>query len=316
MEAHKNLSRVYDLWDEEKSDSVKKSQTLHKKQRYVPSALPKVELPSEGTSYNPSLKSYIKYVNKLAIDEAKILDVERRNNKIFELTAEEKILNPAFKEDLSFFTAQKSPTKLDVDKVEHDVIEIKEEGELDATSIPNDDVVKDEPIEIIETDLDASRNTIPKKPKQKTLKQKRRQVVEKKAKKLHSLGKIKKNVKHQLENLKSINREVKNTLKEHEQKILERKNKRFITRLTKRKKLGRGRFEKFTEPALMTNELTGSLRKLPTHCDILAERFNSFQKRNLIPIAGDRPKTVKQKLKLKDVEKRSTKEVCKGSRVI
>lgn len=43
-----------------------------------------------------------------------------------------------------------------------------------------------------------------------------------------------------------------------------------MSSLTKRKKLGRGRFEKFLEPALMVNELTGSLRKLPNHCDILA----------------------------------------------
>lgn len=73
--------------------------------------------------------------------------------------------------------------------------------------------------------------------------------------------------------LKYINRHVKNTLKEQEQKTLERKTKRFRTGLTKRKKLGRGRFEKFAEPALMTNELTGCLRKLPTQCDILAGIF-------------------------------------------
>lgn len=46
------------------------------------------------------------------------------------------------------------------------------------------------------------------------------------------------------------------------------------------------------------------------------ERFNSFQKRNLIPITGARSKKIKQKLKLKDVQKRSSKDVTKGSRVI
>lgn len=62
MEARKNSSRVYDLWSGEQPHSFNEKNlegALPKKQKYIPTLLPKVELPSAGTSYNPSLKSYI-----------------------------------------------------------------------------------------------------------------------------------------------------------------------------------------------------------------------------------------------------------------
>lgn len=91
----------------------------------------------------------------MAADEAKILNIERRNNKVFELTAEEKNLNSAFKEDLSYFTTENCSTKLELDNNKLDIIEIKEEGSLDEnkeTSLNenNENLVKDEPLEIIQ----------------------------------------------------------------------------------------------------------------------------------------------------------------------
>lgn len=91
----------------------------------------------------------------MAKDEAKLLIKERRENKVLELTPEEASLYPAFNEDISFFSVSNSSFKVEIDKNEPEVIEIKEEDDADAsqTSKINDDIseIKDETIEIINT---------------------------------------------------------------------------------------------------------------------------------------------------------------------
>lgn len=65
--------------------------------------------------------------------------------------------------------------------------------------------------------------------------------------------------------MKSIKKNVENSLKEHEKEVLTRAKKRELDRLIGKKKLGRGKFEKPLEPIALTSELTGSLRavKMP-----------------------------------------------------
>lgn len=50
---------------------------------------------------------------------------------------------------------------------------------------------------------------------------------------------------------------------------------------------------------------------------LVSERVKSLQKRNILPVAGERPKPkLKAKLRSKKVEKREVKKIVKGSRVI
>lgn len=69
--------------------------------------------------------------------------------------------------------------------------------------------------------------------------------------------------------MKKTRREVLQEEEEHKAKIAARKQKKVLDVLTKRKRLGRGEFKDYEQPILLTDELTGSLRALPSRGNIL-----------------------------------------------
>ena len=136
--------------------------------------------------------------------------------------------------------------------------------------------------------------------------------------------------------MKRIGKELVGTEEKQAEALEARRLQRAVTRLTKRKRLGRGQFEEYAEPVLLPEELTGSLRRIKPQGNILkgivgsrcpyrclynvpndSERVKSLQKRNILPVAGERLKPkLKAKLRAKKVEKREMKKIVKGSRVI
>uniref|UniRef100_A0A915EJK2 Ribosome biogenesis protein NOP53 n=1 Tax=Ditylenchus dipsaci TaxID=166011 RepID=A0A915EJK2_9BILA len=274
MASTSSIAKAYDLWgDEDTNEQAKPKKSARSK--YIPSVLTAVEIPAEGASYNPSLDSYLEYVGQIAKEEAKVLANEKRNNRMFVKTVEDQYLAPVFKSGEEIFD-----TILET--------EVKEE-------VKGEDAV-DFPV----TDDQTAKNPT-KLPKKLA----GHELV--KEKKLRAKS-------QQLESLKSIKKAVKKTIEDRENLALSRAKQRTIDNLTKNKKLGRGKYEKLLEPALLTSELTGSMRTVKCNTSIFRERINSLQKRNILPIAGDhQKKALKQRLKAKFVEKRSVKEITKGS---
>ncbi|XP_069765618.1 ribosome biogenesis protein NOP53 isoform X2 [Narcine bancroftii] len=113
-------------------------------------------------------------------------------------------------------------------------------------------------------------------------------------------------MKQQLFRLRSIKGEVRQL----ELKLAERRTRRAERRqaeANKPRRLGRLKYEEPDLEVKLSNELAGSLRALKPEGSILADRFKSFQKRNLIE-PRLRAK-FKRKHKQKYVEKRSFREI-------
>ncbi|KAI1719422.1 nop53 (60S ribosomal biogenesis) domain-containing protein [Ditylenchus destructor] len=293
-------AKVYDLWEDKDVDNSK-AQNKRKKGRsnYVPSLLNAVEVPDEGTSYNPSLESYVKYAGKVAKEEAKSVALERREILFFTNSDGEKSSIPAFKECMDVFGEALEPTVKEED-------EIKEEME---DFVCNEEDITDDCKEIAKVQV--------KKPKPKTMKQKKKATLRRMEARKLTLGAKKKQLDQQLYSLKSIKKNVEDSLKEHEKEVLTRAKMREVDRLIGKKKLGRGKFEKPLEPIALTSELTGSLRAVKMPESVFRDRITSLQQRNILPIAGShKSRYLKPKLKAKYVEKRSAKNITKGTRVI
>ncbi|VDM53229.1 unnamed protein product [Angiostrongylus costaricensis] len=116
---------------------------------------------------------------------------------------------------------------------------------------------------------------------------------------------------------KKINKELSRREVLSEEERLKRRKEKFMKKMTNRQRLGRGKFKDEEEPFLLQEELTDCLRLLKPQGHVLKDRMTSLQKRNMLPIGGEREKNkLKLKLKSKLVEKRLAAEVTKGSRVI
>jgi len=261
---------------------------------YVPSVLPVVEVAAEGASYNPSLSSYLEYTQKIAKEETRLEDAEKQTAKFFKLTEYEKslALQQAFNDNASILGLD-DPLELKDEKVE-----------------PEDSANEF-------SDVESMKSFTKKTPRQRTLREKRDRKLRKLAS--HKLT-VKQDAKRRLKqfnNLKSIEKDVKSVVESTAMKIQLRKDQRAVKNLTQRKRLGRGKYAKFEEPVLLVGELGGNLRTVKAQGNVLQERLKSLQKRNILPVPGARPRrTLKLRLKAKVVEKRSTKEITKGSKVI
>ncbi|CAP20567.2 Protein CBG23810 [Caenorhabditis briggsae] len=115
---------------------------------------------------------------------------------------------------------------------------------------------------------------------------------------------------------KQLHKELDEEEKQRHVESEARKKKKLLNKLTKRQKLGRGAFVEAEDPFLLKEELTGNLRQIKPQGHVLDDRMKSLQRRNMLPIGGTKAKKLKTSLKSKVVEKRSVKEVVKGSRVI
>ena len=113
---------------------------------------------------------------------------------------------------------------------------------------------------------------IPKKPsnKPKTLKQKKRALANKLAELERQAAKqMSKKERIQFANIKKIIKEMDEKDSEIKKKTKTRAVEKMMDKLIKRKKLGRGEFEKYEEPVLLTSELKGSLRLAKTEGSLL-----------------------------------------------
>lgn len=81
--------------------------------------------------------------------------------------------------------------------------------------------------------------------------------------------------------LKQIKKEIEK-ITEQSKKLKEMKRKKLEAKKLLPKRLGKHKFEEPEVPLNSTDKLTGNLRNVSAELSILADRFKSFQKRNLL----------------------------------
>ncbi|KAL7076567.1 hypothetical protein ACQ4LE_004312 [Meloidogyne hapla] len=286
MENQKNTSRLYDLWECEDNNL----QNKRKSNRYVPSVLPPVTLPDEGISYNPPLGSYLDFIGKVVKEEEKISAEEERVEKKIRPNDDEFFNFGGLKEDLRFTI--EGPLSIGDCKIEEE------------------EPVENKEIKVEEKDKEKIRTRLRRKKKKNS-----KQISNLTTKTIDNQKKLQ---KQQLQSLKSLTKKVNSEYIQHLNKI-KLKNKQWkIKNLTMRKKLGRGKFEPFEEPLITPKELPASLRCLTSaSSSLIQERVKSLQQRNILSIGGvNKTTNIKNKLKIKFVEKRSVKLINEDSEII
>ncbi|XP_014281772.1 ribosome biogenesis protein NOP53 [Halyomorpha halys] len=214
-----------------------------------PSVIPAIEAPHPGVSYNPSLKDHQSLLEEVAKNEMEKIKEEKHiarvTRDIFRrVTVAEK--QAQWIEEMSQGLAkEETDEKTDVDS-----------GPL-SINPPTSFINK------------------------KTLKQRRKQKEQKEAALLRKYAKIEKKKTADIYKLKFIESDIQE--KEGQEKLeQEKRKKQNEENVGKTKRLGAN---KFKEPDLVynnRNELRGNLRRLNKSGSLLADRFYSLQKRNIL----------------------------------
>ncbi|KAL3095314.1 hypothetical protein niasHS_007413 [Heterodera schachtii] len=287
----KRRTTPYDIWEDEGEQIT--ATTKCKRVKYVPNLLPAVVPPPEGMSYNPPIDSYLRMAVIIANEERQIEKKRRRTERRIGIGTDEVATLPALREEVTYSVRGGGGVTV---RMEEEKVKDEMAGGEDEKVSPN------------ELRLQKRKTAKEKKRRKLRMEEERKKTAEKEVE-----GKM----RRQLDSLKSLKAQVLKETETNEKRTIRQKRQRALKAFTKRKRLGRGKFEPFEEPLLTVGELPANLRQLSPQGNVLEERLKSFQRRNILPIAGERqPNSLKARLKFKMVEKRSVKEVDEDSRVI
>lgn len=238
------------------------------KKRQVPSsvqkktsALPAIEVPHEGTSYNPALEAHQSLLSQVAEKEQRLLKEEahlsRVTSKMFSKTnaaeAEEN-RRKELSEGLDIY-----PENMQT-KEQTTTLNPEDEGDESANCKSVNPVVKRE---------------------KKTRKQRRKQREQKDLLRQQQEKKIDKRKTSDIYRLKLIGKQLEKAeqqqTKLRQQKLLKKAKKHTETR-----QLGKLKFEKDDPDFAMMDDLTGNLRNTAPVGNLLRDRFKSLQERNIL----------------------------------
>ncbi|XP_067874933.1 ribosome biogenesis protein NOP53 [Heterodontus francisci] len=264
-----------DTWflEQTKKKRIKRPQKLNQK----PSQVSAIEVIAPGGSYNPTFESH-----QALLREAHEVEVKK-------LRTEEKI-----NRQVAFPSPDELPTEETVFQELCQGLLVDSDGEEQGER-PKPDV---------EAEGGPVWNAV--SCEKKTEKERKK---EKRIKKLEHRLKEQKEARQKQQDLFRL-RSIKGEVKELELKLAEKKVKRAEKRkaeANKPRRLGRLKYEDPDLEVKLSDELAGTLRALKPEGSILADRFKSLQKRNLIE-PRLRAK-FKRKHKLKYVEKRAFREI-------
>ncbi|PAV87264.1 hypothetical protein WR25_21527 [Diploscapter pachys] len=295
-------SAAFDLWETELQKKVdigpscseaeehlmrytkKKMPKLPPTRKLPPSLLPAVSIANEGASYNPSADEYQAYVDSIASKECNVMKGEKKIERGIK-PAEEKIVT--YQERL---LEQTEGLVIDprYKETEEDKMQMEEEN-----TEPQQE--KEKGKTLTRKELRKKKETARRLAKQEKLRIRNRQIQ----KEANNVFKAKK-----------IHKELAEMEKQIAEKATERAKQKLVDKLTKRQKLGRGQFEEEEQPFLLQEELPENLRSLKPQGNILTDRVKSLQKRNILPVAGEKNRRrLPKKLKAKFVEKRDVREM-------
>ncbi|CAL2047585.1 unnamed protein product [Caenorhabditis brenneri] len=259
----------------------------------ITTLLPAVEVAHGGASYNPEAEEYQKYVTRIAGEEQKLIDSEDKIKRGIEPQWEK--VTTEHERFLEMAEGLRIHPKFGKDDDEEEE-EKGEEGVAEET-------VKNGPVSCERLTKEQKK----KKAKAQGLEKEEKKRLDEKAREKDA---------HNVYRTKQIHKELDEEETQRHNESEARKQRKLLNKLTKRQKLGRGKFVDAEDPFLLEEELTGNLRQIKPQGHVLDDRMKSLQRRNMLPIGGNKAKKLKTSLKHKIVEKRNVKAVVKGSRVI
>ncbi|CAF0745882.1 unnamed protein product [Brachionus calyciflorus] len=220
-------------------------------------ALPKVELPHPGASYNPDYDDHQELLLKAHLIELEKLKQEQKEMKKFTNT---------------------------VKKMSWDAIEKLWLEEMAVDSLFNQDNQEiDEDDNGGQVEADASNNSSKKSKKNDSKsKRKRKQLLDKIKLKQKENEKQQRVQQNEIYRLKSIKKEISDEEKKREEERLKNEIEEKHKELFMPKRLGPLKYEDPEIELKLSNEITGNLRNLKPEGNILLDRYKSLQKRNII----------------------------------
>ncbi|XP_008233842.1 PREDICTED: uncharacterized protein At2g40430 [Prunus mume] len=238
-----STSGMADLWGDKGGDNSKTKKTAK------PSLIPAVEVEPPGSSFNPTFESH---------QETLAHAVAQEMHKVYK-----KELGP-------------QPVPL---TVPGEAVDEEEMYFLDADEGTDDDMNP----ENLDENEDAASEKRPLKTKRVTTVMLNKRARRKEQLKKEAEAKKAQKLSKEIDGLPDILQEI---AKEDDEK-----HKRHIRRVVAKKeklksfppRLGKHKFEPAPVQVLLTEEITGSLRKLKGCCTLVKDRFKSLEKRGLIP---------------------------------
>ncbi|XP_076935352.1 ribosome biogenesis protein NOP53-like [Bidens hawaiensis] len=234
---------VTDIWNDEGDHAVKKRKVSNKA-----IVIPAVEVEPPGCSYNPTAESHQDSLAHAVADEMQKIYTKELRPAPVPLTVDGEVVD---EEDMYF---------LDADNESDDGVEEKD----------------------VDENNDADLEKMPFKKERVTQVQLNKRVRNKERMKMEAEAKKKKEFSKDLDSLPDIIDEI---AREDEEK--KNRHLRCVTAKQERLKscpprLGRRKFEPAPVQVLLSEEITGSLRKLKACCTLARDRYKSLEKRGII----------------------------------
>ena len=250
-------------------DSIRRS--LVSKAPNKPQIFPAVEVPHPGMSYNPSYTDHVDLLQKIAEAEQKLIKEEQHIKRV--TVKMFKKLPQGSADALWMKEMSEGVPELDPEAAEPNDVDPTDDNEYHAINPPTN------------------------RDKKKDLKT-RRKAREENAKRAQILlNKLERKKLSDVDRLKEL--QVALAKAEEKSKMLHEKMEAIKARkATETKRLGRNKFQEREPEFNLASELKGSLRTIKPEGNLLADRFISFQKRNIMEVEArqnSRRKTKKKK---------------------
>jgi nucleolar protein 53 len=223
------------------------------------SALPAIELPHPGTSYNPTFEDH------------QALLLKAHELELVKLKKEQKLMR----------STDAKMTKMSAQEIEKLWLQEMSGGLVPEDAADDDD---EESKKIVGSNDDDDEEEEDDKKEQKvlTVKTKKRLLEEKMKKKLKENEKQKRIQESEIYRLKSIKKEIARKEREHKAEMDKREAERKQKELYGPKRISRLKYEEPELELKLSHEITGNLRSLKPEGNILRDRYKSLQKRNIV----------------------------------
>ncbi|KAK7300461.1 hypothetical protein RJT34_11305 [Clitoria ternatea] len=239
----KDDSAMFDLWGDKDEDN-KNGKKVSK-----PSLIPAIEVDPPGCSFNPSFESHQDTLACAVAEEMQKIYKSELGPKPVPLTVPGEAIT---EEDMYF---------LDVDRGSDD-----DESTLENEGETEDAASEKRPIKT---------KRVTKVELNKRVRRKEQLRKEAEAKKIKELSK-------EIDSIPDIIQEIEQEDKEKEKRQLRRQVAKQEMLKTRPPRLGKHKFEPAPVQVLLSEEISGSIRKLKGCCTLIKDRYKSLEKRGLI----------------------------------
>lgn len=263
-------SDVFDLWNNNEGEANVKARKVPK------SSIPAVEVDPPGCSYNPPFEAHQDALAQAVADEIqKVYRQELAPQPLPNVAHAAEIAHQTELLDISFAQEMQKVVQddLDIPPVAHDSGTTEDKLLLEAAENNSE----------MDSDSDANQlSTGRKKEKRVTRVTLNRRLRHKERLKAESEAKRKKRLSKEIDSLKDIMKEIKEDDEEKQNRHLRRVVAKKERLKTCPPRLGRHKFKPAPMQVLLTEQISGSLRKLEGCPTLIRHHYKSLEKRGLV----------------------------------